>query len=262
MRRPSPMDGFTACFALAPRPSALSAHRRLLLTVASKKDGASAPSSIAPRSESTLAAGISRRDCRRRPGRGHGHSRHHYHHRHDAGLTGACTRTLLAVATALAPATTGLLRAGMRMARCITVRTACVALARCALAGIVLGLARRTVAPADRNLQFEARHIADVHVAAQQAHDRAQQLHFILRHQRNRLAGRAVAAGTTDAVHVVLGHHRQVEVDHLRQLVDVDAARSDVGGHQHGHAVGLEVAQRTQALALALVAMDRRGLDA
>ncbi|KAG0731807.1 hypothetical protein G6F23_014942 [Rhizopus arrhizus] len=117
----------------------------------------------------------------------------------------------------------------MRMARCITVRTARVVLARCALAGIVLGLARCTVAPADRRLQLEARHIADVHVAAQQAHDRAQQLHFILRHQRNRLAGGTVAAGTADAVHVVLGHHRQVEVDDLRQLVDVDATRGDVG---------------------------------
>ena len=44
-------------------------------------------------------------------------------------------RTLLAIATALATATTGLLRARMRMARCIAVRTTCVALARRALAG-------------------------------------------------------------------------------------------------------------------------------
>ena len=44
---------------------------------------------------------------------------------------------------------------------------------------------------------------------------------------------RAGAAGAADAVHVVLGHVRQLEVDDVRQLVDVDAARGDVGRDQH-----------------------------
>jgi len=35
------------------------------------------------------------------------------------------------------------------------------------------------------------------------------------------------------SVHVVLGHVRQVEVHDVRQFLDVDAARGDVGGHQH-----------------------------
>ena len=43
----------------------------------------------------------------------------------------------------------------------------------------------------------------------------------------------------------------------MRQLVDVDAARRDVGGHQHAQLAALEVGQRLGARALALVAVDR-----
>ena len=58
---------------------------------------------------------------------------------------------------------------------------------------------------------------------------------FLRRHQRQRLAARAGATGAADAVHVVLRHHRQVVVDHQRQLRDVEPARGDVGGDQHPH---------------------------
>ncbi|MNM92583.1 hypothetical protein D3C81_1049210 [compost metagenome] len=63
-------------------------------------------------------------------------------------------------------------------------------------------------------------------------------------------------------MHVIFRNHRQVVVDDLRQLVDINAACGDIGSHQHGHATGLEVSQCAQALALALVAVDRGGLDA
>src|SRR5262249_52105664 len=59
--------------------------------------------------------------------------------------------------------------------------------------------------------------------------------------QRHRAALRAGAAGAADAVHVVLGHVGQLEVDDVRQLVDVDAARGDVGGHEHLQRAGLEL---------------------
>ncbi len=69
-------------------------------------------------------------------------------------------------------------------------------------------------------------------------------------------------ARATDAVNVVLGHERQVVVDDQRQLRDVEAARRDVGGHQHVDAAGLEVAERPRSRALALVAVNDRRLDA
>lgn len=63
------------------------------------------------------------------------------------------------------------------------------------------------------------------------------------RHQGNGMAVLARPAGAADAVHIVLGHVGQVEVDHMGQLVDVDAAGGDVGGHQHPHLAALELRQ-------------------
>ena len=73
---------------------------------------------------------------------------------------------------------------------------------------------------------------------------------------------RARAAGAADAVDVVLGHHRQVVVDHQRQVGNVEPARGDIGRDQHARLAGLEVAQGFLALRLALVAVDRDGLEA
>jgi hypothetical protein len=74
--------------------------------------------------------------------------------------------------------------------------------------------------------------------------------------------GVAGAPGAADAVDVVLRHVRQLEVDHVRQLVDVEAAGGDVGGHQHAHVAALEAGQRPRAGALALVAVDGGGGEA
>ena len=58
------------------------------------------------------------------------------------------------------------------------------------------------------------------------------------------------AARAADAVHVNFGRRRQVEVDHVRHVVDVEAARGHVGGHQD---VGLLAAKQLHhAVALLL----------
>ena len=85
--------------------------------------------------------------------------------------------------------------------------------------------------------------------------------HVLRRDQRDRLAGQSGAAGAADAVHVVLGRMRHVEVDHLRQPLDVQPARGDVGGDQHRGLARLEVLERRLALGLRLVAVDRVGVD-
>ena len=76
------------------------------------------------------------------------------------------------------------------------------------------------------------------------------------------MAGGAGAAGAADAVHVVFRHVGQFEIDHLRQLVDVQTARGDVGGDQHRQRAVLELRQRTRTCGLALVAVDGGRLDA
>ena len=51
--------------------------------------------------------------------------------------------------------------------------------------------------------------------------------------QRNGDAGLAGAAGAPDAVDVQFGIIRQVIVEDVRDVVDIQAARGHIGGHQH-----------------------------
>ncbi|OIQ77342.1 hypothetical protein GALL_409680 [mine drainage metagenome] len=81
-------------------------------------------------------------------------------------------------------------------------------------------------------------------------------------HQRHGGTAGTRAAGAADAVDVIFRHVGQFEVHHLRKLVDVEAARGDVGGHQHRDAAVLELRQRLGAGRLALVAMDGGGRNA
>ena len=63
-------------------------------------------------------------------------------------------------------------------------------------------------------------------------------------------------------MNVILGHVRQVEIDDVRQLLDIEATRRDVGGDEHLHLAGHEVLECTNARVLALVAVDRVRVDA
>jgi hypothetical protein len=65
-----------------------------------------------------------------------------------------------------------------------------------------------------------------------------------------------------DAVDVVVGRGRHVEVDDVRQRLHVDAARRDVGRDQHRELVVLEAGESRRALRLAAVAVDAPVLDA
>ena len=110
---------------------------------------------------------------------------------------------------------------------------------------------------ADRARRLEALHVLHRDVAAEQLLDLPQQVRFFLRDQRDRLAGGAIAAGAADAVDVILRDHRQVVVDHQRQVRDVEAARGDVGRDQDPRLARLELVQRLLPRRLALVAVDR-----
>ena len=85
---------------------------------------------------------------------------------------------------------------------------------------------------------------------------------FVRRAEGNGDAVRAGARGAADAVDVLLRHVRQVEVDDVGDVVDVDAARGDFGGDENARLALLEAIERTGALALALVAVDGVGVEA
>ena len=69
------------------------------------------------------------------------------------------------------------------------------------------------------------------------------------------------AAGAADPVHVGVAVAGSVEVDHVGDVGDVDAAGGHVGGDQHFDVTALEAGEGAFALALALVAVHRDGLE-
>ena len=70
------------------------------------------------------------------------------------------------------------------------------------------------------------------------------------------------AASAAHAVDEVLRDIRQVVVDHVSDILHVNAARSQVGGHHHAVASLLEPCERRVALRLRTVAMNHGGGEA
>jgi hypothetical protein len=68
--------------------------------------------------------------------------------------------------------------------------------------------------------------------------------------EADRVADGMRATGSPDAVHVILRVHREVIIHDVRNTVDVDTARRDIGGNEHAHGAGLEILQRAQPLIL------------
>jgi hypothetical protein len=63
--------------------------------------------------------------------------------------------------------------------------------------------------------------------------DVSQQTFLINANQRYCFTGRTGTTSSADTVDVIFRHIRQIIVDNMRQLVDVDTARGDVGGDQY-----------------------------
>src|SRR3990167_7970331 len=89
-----------------------------------------------------------------------------------------------------------------------------------------------------------------------------EQLLFIRCYEGDRLTAAARAASAADAVYVIFFDIRQLEVDHVRQLIDIQAAGGDISGYQNAYLAGLEVSQGFGAGVLALVTVDRHSRQA
>ena len=70
---------------------------------------------------------------------------------------------------------------------------------------------------------------------------RAQSSPILRGHEANSVADGLGAAGSANAMHVVFGVQWEVEVDYMRNAVDVDTARGDVGGDEHANGAALEI---------------------
>ncbi len=85
---------------------------------------------------------------------------------------------------------------------------------------------------------------------------------FVQAHQVHGLAIGPCAAGAANAVHIVFADVGNVVIDHVRQVVDVNAACRNVGGHQGAHFATFEASQCLGAGRLAFVAVQGHGVDA
>ena len=62
--------------------------------------------------------------------------------------------------------------------------------------------------------------------------------------ETDRIADGMGAAGPPDAMNVILRVHREIVIHHVRNPIDIDAARGNVGRDQNADGAGLEVLQR------------------
>ena len=85
---------------------------------------------------------------------------------------------------------------------------------------------------------------------------------FIQAHQIDCRPVRACPASAADAVHIVFADVRNFIVHDVGQLVNVDAAGSNIGGHQGPDIAALEAREGLCARGLTLVAMQGHCLDA
>ena len=82
------------------------------------------------------------------------------------------------------------------------------------------------------------------------------------RHQRERRPGQFGAGGAADAVDIVVGDVRHIEVDDVAERGDIDASRCDVGGDEDAVSAVLEPGERFGALRLRAVAVNALDGDA
>ena len=84
---------------------------------------------------------------------------------------------------------------------------------------------------------------------------------FLVAAQRNRDAGRTRARRSADAVNVVFGNVRQLEVDDVRHAFHIDTPRGEIGRDEDPAPASSETGERAFALGLRFVSVDGGRLD-
>src|SRR3954468_18813036 len=92
--------------------------------------------------------------------------------------------------------------------------------------------------------------------------DAAEQVDLVDADERDGLTRSAGPTGPADPVDVVLRVPRELEVDDDRQVLDVEAARRDVGRDEDSDLTGLEPLERPRPLWLRPVAVDGDRIEA
>src|SRR5258706_3270024 len=115
-----------------------------------------------------------------------------------------------------------------------------------------------------RGVQFRQRIVVVVlngYLVADERLNFRQRYRVFLAAEADGIAGGAGAGGAADAVDVVRGVLRQVVIEHVADVGNMQAARGDIGGDEHRQFALVELAQEAQALHLRHVARDRLGME-
>src|SRR5207249_1459814 len=99
-----------------------------------------------------------------------------------------------------------------------------------------------------RDAVVAARSLVYVNRYAVEALDAAQEVRRVDRDEAHRVAGRAGPPGPADAVDVVMGLPRQLEVHGVREVLDVEAECRDVRCHEYPDRAGLEAFERSHPI--------------
>jgi hypothetical protein len=81
------------------------------------------------------------------------------------------------------------------------------------------------------------------------------------RDKTDRVTHRMGATCSANPVDVILRVHRKVVVHHVRDAIDINAARSDIGGHEHTDRSRFKILKCAEPLILRTVRMNRAGPD-
>jgi hypothetical protein len=93
------------------------------------------------------------------------------------------------------------------------------------------------------------------HAASDESFQRTKSVAILRRDKADGISDRLRSSGSPDAVHIVFRMHGKIEIDDVRNAVDVNASSRDIGRHEHADLSGFEGFQRTQPLVLRTIRM-------
>ena len=107
----------------------------------------------------------------------------------------------------------------------------------------------------------KAFHIRDLNLLPNESLDTIEERTFVISYQGNRLPFSTGTTGPADTVHIVFRNVRQLVIDHMGKLSDVESTRSDIRRNQHTNGSLLKSFQGASPCSLSLITVNRARLD-
>ena len=108
-----------------------------------------------------------------------------------------------------------------------------------------------------KNRWLKAFHILLAQDFSGESFNRLEKKRFLCGNKGDRMTRFTGTSGASDAVHIILGNVGKIQIDHVRQLLNVNTPSRDIGCHKHPHTALLEPLKCTGAGTLTLVAVNR-----